>query len=59
MLLLYAGLNVPSQIPRIAASAGYNSTAPAEYARADIITAHLLAAELLRVHLHTDHAVFG
>ncbi len=59
ILLLYAGLNVPSQIPLIAASAGYSSTAPAEYAREDEITAHLLAAELLRIHLHADQSVFG
>ncbi len=54
MLLLYAGLNVPSQIPLYCRAAGYSSTAPAECAREDDNYGHLLAAELFRVHLHAD-----
>lgn len=56
MLLLYAGFNVPSQIPLYCRVCGliivrrHLQNAPAKM----IITAHLLAAELLRIHLYAD-----
>ncbi|ENA72537.1 hypothetical protein [Escherichia coli] len=53
------GLNVPSQIPLYCRVCGLYSTAPAESPAQMIITAHLLAAELLRSTCTPTSAVFG
>ncbi len=50
-LLLYAGFRLPSQIPLYVRFSGHSLTAPDDATADMVVHRHLLAAELLRIHL--------